>query len=147
MKFYSLLILCCLLLGCGKPSPKPAVPEPQKFVVSSARVFTDGMSFDLTLDGRFTDQKVKAHLQGEINQQPVDKDLVFEGSKAERIREMASRTAFLPTEETTSKVDAGGTTRVSLYGEDGQEVSGEPRNPGEWRNLMVDAIKAAGKTY
>ena len=143
MKYRLFPILCLiplLALACGGKVP-PAIAHPKKFTVKSARVFTDGTRFDLSLEGRLAGGKVKATLQGEINGESVNQPFTVEGKKAESWKELAAQTSFLSTEEETSRPDAGGTITVKLSDADGEEVTGSPRNPGEWRNLLVDAIK------
>lgn len=136
-------LLCLLAAGCSGQRQSPAVAHPKRFTAKAARIFADGTSYDLKLEARFTGSRVKAALQGEINGQQVNQKFALDGTKAERWLKIASGTAFLRPEEQTSRVEAGGTIEVHLYDAEDEEAAGEPRNPGEWRNLIIEAIKLA----
>ena len=140
------LILCwfCLLLAaCENKPQKPAVSHPVRFTVSASRVFADGTAYDLVIAGQFVKGSVNASLRGEINGDKVNQMFTLEGKHAERWQAIVSRTGFLNSEETGSRVEAGGTMEVHLYGKGDEEGAGEPANPGEWRKLIIEAMKIA----
>lgn len=141
---YLILCGCCLLLAaCENKSQKPAVAHPVRFTVSAARVFADGTAYDLVIAGQFVKGSVNASLRGEINGHKVSQMFTLEGKQAERWQAIVTRTSFLHAKETGARVEAGGTMEVHLYGKDDEEEAGTPANPGEWRKLIIEAMKIA----
>ncbi len=141
---YLILCGCCLLLAaCENKPPKSAVAHPVRFTVSAARVFADGTAYDLVIAGQFVKGRVNASLRGEINGTKVSQIFTLEGKQAEGWRGIVTRTSFLHAEGTGARVEAGGTMEVQLYGQDDEAEAGTPANPGEWRKLIIEAMKMA----
>lgn len=147
MKSYWLIILIGFLLipGCNKQQPA-AMAQPRKFQVKFVRIFNDGTHFDLTLDGQFEEKKVKATLQGEINGEAVNSSFTLDDKKSDRWQKVAAKTAFLAPQSMQNSPEVGGIMEVFLYDADGAEASGEPNNPGEWRNMVIESITIAQKS-